>query len=313
MRELAGNRVLITGASSGVGAAAARSFAAAGCDCALMARGVDGLEETAKTVRSEGRHAVVTPADLSDRDAVARAVAAAVEELGGLDVLVLNAAITVFGPFQEVDPDDFDRVVEVTFLGTVNVVREALPALEASAGAIVATGSLMTKVPLPTFSSYAAAKHAERGFLNSLRVELEATGSDVTVSMLHPGAINTPVWENTPSATGFLPRRPPEGYAASDVAAALVDLAQDPRPEITFGAEAKAIEWLFERTRPAGELLLSIVHHYYLSGRRPATSNLDALWQSVGKGVVANGLIQRPSLTMPLRMATLPFRVVTRR
>ncbi len=91
------------------------------------------------------------------------------EVLGGLDVVVSNAAAAVFGHVLEVDPEDFDRAVDVTFTGAVNVIRAALPQLRESQGVVVATGSLMSRAPLPTWASYAAAKHALRGFLNRLR------------------------------------------------------------------------------------------------------------------------------------------------
>src|SRR5438270_396140 len=81
------------------------------------------------------------------------------------------SGVAVFGHFQEIHPDDFDRTMDVTFGGAVTVVREALPHLRRSRGTIVATGSLMARLPLPTWSSYAASKHALRGFLNSVRVE----------------------------------------------------------------------------------------------------------------------------------------------
>src|SRR3954469_11755861 len=174
MRSIEDRVVLVTGASSGVGFAAAEAFARAGADVALLARSAEPLERAAEGVRRHGREAVVVPTDVTDRAAVDAAVRTTLDELGGLDVLVLSAATTVFGTFEEVDPDDFDRVVDVTFTGTVNCVRSALHALEDREGVILAVGSLMTKVPLPTFTSYAAAKHAERGFLNSLRVELLA-------------------------------------------------------------------------------------------------------------------------------------------
>src|SRR4051812_28338736 len=159
MASLEDKVVLITGASSGVGFAAAEAFARAGADVALLARRKPDLERAARRVRAHGRRALVVPTDVTDRDAVAAAVPRTVDELGGLDVLVLAAAATVFGTFEEVDPDAFQRVVDVTFGGTVNCVRAALPELERSGGTILAVGSLMSKLPLPTFSSYAAAKH----------------------------------------------------------------------------------------------------------------------------------------------------------
>jgi NAD(P)-dependent dehydrogenase (short-subunit alcohol dehydrogenase family) len=183
----------------------------------------------------------------------------------------------------------------------VNVVRAALPALERTHGVLVATGSLMTKVPLPTFSSYAASKHALRGFLNSLRIELRAQGSPVRIAMLHPGAIDTPFWRNASSATGRQPRLPPEGYQPIVMGKALVELAQRPRPEVTIGAEGKAIELLWRLFRPGGDLLLRFVHRWYLSGSNEAP-NPNALWEPRGEGWEETGpMIGRPSLTAPLR------------
>ncbi len=310
MDSLEGCKVLITGASSGVGCAAAERFARAGCDVALVARSREGLERAAETVRDLGRFAAVLPADLTDRDALAGAVSGAVDQLGGLDVVVLNAAITVFGPFEDVPPEDFDRVIDVTFMGSVNTVRAALPHLERTNGVIVSVGSLNSRVPLPAWSSYCAAKHAERGFLNTLSVELRAQGSGVRVAQVHPGAINTPVWDQTPSSTGYLPRRPPEGYPPEQVAEALVTTTMDPRPEIMFGAEAIGLDLLWRSLRPAGDLVMSIVYHYFLSGKRPEQGDVDALREAVGRGVSADGLFQRPSVTSAARgLASAPLKV----
>jgi NAD(P)-dependent dehydrogenase (short-subunit alcohol dehydrogenase family) len=294
-------RVLLTGASSGVGLAAARVFAAAGHDLALLARHPEGLEAAARVVRGHGGRAVALPCDVSDQEAVDAAVAQAEAELGGIDVVVANHAAPVFGPFDQVSKRDFDRCIDVTFLGTVNLARAALPALERSHGVFVATGSIMAKVPLPTFSSYAASKHALRGFVNSLRIELRAQSSPVRVAMLHPGSIDTPFWRHATSATGRQPRLPPEGYRPEVMARGLLELAERPRAEVTIGAEAKAIELLWTRVRPAGDLLLRAVHHWYLSGRKQAPEP-NALWEPRGEGWEETGpMIGRPSLTAPVR------------
>lgn len=294
-------RVLITGASSGVGAAAAERFAHAGYDVALVARSRDGLEKVAYRVRELGRRALVLPCDVTDHEALADARARVEEELGGLDVLALNAAITIFGPFEDVPAEDFDRVIAVTFLGAVNTTREFLPMIRRSEGTIVSVGSLNSRVPLPAWSSYCAAKHAERGFLNTLSVELKAQRSGVKVAQLHPGPINTPVWEQTASAVGHLPRRPPDGYPPEQVAEALVSIAENPRNETLFGAEAILIDRLWSTVRPVGDLVLAAVYHWFLSGKRPAESDVDALREAVGKGIAPDGLLQRPSLTSAAR------------
>jgi NAD(P)-dependent dehydrogenase (short-subunit alcohol dehydrogenase family) len=298
-RSLSGRRVLVSGASSGVGAAAAVAFAREGCDVALLARSRSGLEAVARRVRGHGAHALVVPADLTDRDAVDAAVAQVVDAWGGVDVVVSNAAAMAYGPFQRVPGRDFDRTVGVTFLGAVNLVRACLPALERSAGVVVVTGSINALTPLPSFAAYAASKAALRSFLRSLRIELRAQRSPVRIALVHPGAIDTPVWRTVTSATGRLPRTPPEGYRADAIAAALVAMARRPRAEVIVGGEAKLWSILW-RLKPLDEVVLGLVHRWYQSGRRPAREN--PLWDPSGDGSPTGPLLARPSLWAPIRM-----------
>ena len=306
MPRLAGKRVLITGASSGVGVAAASAFAREGADLALLSRRREGLEVAARQARRFGGRAVVVPADVSDRAAVEAAVAEAVRELGGLDFLVSNHAGMLFGNFDEVSPEDFERTIDVTFLGAVNAIRAALPHLEASGGAIVVTGSIMGKVPLPTFSSYAAAKHALRGFLGSLRVELRAKRSPVSISIVNPGAIDTPLWHTVSSARRVGPRNPPDLYKPEVMARGLVAAALHPRPEVTIGGEARIVELGWGFARPVAEFVLTIVSRYYSSGKRTAPAG-GLLRVPTGDGRVSGGFHGRPSLWAPLRLGR-PYR-----
>lgn len=301
-RDLSGKVVLITGASQGVGFAAAEAFAAAGADVAVVARGKAGLEKAAAKVREHGRRALVLPGDVSDQAKMHEVVGRCVEELGALDVLVPNAAATIFGPFDRVPAEEFDKVVDVTFKGYVNVIRAALPHLQRAHGSIVATGSINSMNPLPTWSSYCSAKWAQRGFLHTLRLELEAQGSPVKVCLAHPGQIDTPVWETTRTATGVLPRKPPEGYTPQTIADALVGLAISPKPEIVIGLEAKAIGSVWPIAQPVGDLLWKVVYHYNLTGRQE-TSDTGALLQATSRGIAQDGMkFARDSVTLPLRL-----------
>jgi NAD(P)-dependent dehydrogenase (short-subunit alcohol dehydrogenase family) len=257
---------LITGASSGVGLEAARCFAAEGARLALLGRS----EETLRQVISDHRlDACAIATDVTDRARVDAAVGEAVATLGGLDVVVSNAGAAVFGHVLEVHPDDFDRAVAITFTGAVNVIRAALPHLRASRGTIVATGSLNARVPLPAWSSYAAAKHALRGFLNSLAVEEREQRSGVRIAIVHPGPIDTPLFAQASSATGIQPRVAPESYAAGMVAQALVELAIRPRPEVVLGGETRLLDLMFllTRARDAGDRPLV---SFRRRARRPA-------------------------------------------
>jgi NAD(P)-dependent dehydrogenase (short-subunit alcohol dehydrogenase family) len=299
--DLTNKVVLITGASSGIGAAAAERFADEGAHVAMLARSRVGLERVAKRVRRRGVRALVLPADVTDRQAVADAVARCEEELGGIDVLVSNAAAMVFGRFEQVPPEDFDRTIEVTFLGAVNVIRSALPALNRRQGTIVAVGSTMTTVPLPTFSSYAAAKHALRGFLGSLRIELRAAGEPVTVSLVNPGPVDTPLWDHTTTATGRQSAKPPDAYSAEAVADVIVDCAIKPRAEVAVGAEGRVMELSWTFARPVAERILGLVHRLYSSGKNPPPPGRGALWEPAGQGDTSDSMHGRPSATAALR------------
>jgi NAD(P)-dependent dehydrogenase (short-subunit alcohol dehydrogenase family) len=275
---LKGRRILITGATSGVGLAAVERFAQEGAALALVARGEPALRAAAAAAHERGAVAHAFPADLTDRAAATAAVAAAAQALGGLDVVVSNAGALAFGHLLEVDGDDFDRALAVTFTGAVNVIRAALPELRASRGLIVATSSIMARVPMPAFSSYTAAKHALRGFLNTLQIEEREQRSGVRVAMVSPGPIDTPIYERATSGTGRRPAILPDAYAPETVAAALVGATLAPRHERVVGAASKLVDLLYRGMRPAGERALVLVDRWFRTGTLPAESP-GALWE----------------------------------
>ena len=294
-RRLAGRRTILTGASSGVGLAAARLFAREGADLVMLARGEAGLAEAERAAREEGATASSISVDLGDREATTRAVEEAAERLGGIDLVVSNAAGLAFGHFTEVPAEDFDRTVAVTFNGPVDLIRAALPHLRESRGTIVATGSLNARLPLPTFSAYAASKHALRGFLNTLRIEEREQRSGVQVTMVHPGPIDTPVFERATSATGKRPRRPPDSYRAEVVAQALVESAVRPRAESFVGGQTRLIDLGFGAARPIVEGVLLLIDRWYRTGTEPAPDR-GSLYGPMAHGAISGGMSGRDSL-----------------
>ena len=294
MSRLQGKRILITGASSGIGLAAVERLAREGADLALVARGEAALEEAASVAREHGVQAHVVPADLADREATDAAVAAAVEALGGLDVVVSNAGAVSFGHFLDVDPDDFDRTVGVTFTGAVNLIRAALPELRASGGVIVATSSIMASMPLPAFSSYAASKHALRGFLTALKIEEREQRTGVRVAMVSPGPVDTPIYARATSATGRQPALLPDAYHPDVMAEALVEAAINPRHERIVGLESQLAARLYRHARPVGELLLVAVDRWFRTGTALATGP-GALWEPLDAARLSGGLPARTS------------------
>ncbi len=298
-RRLDGKRVLITGASSGIGLAAARLFATEGARLTLLSRGGEALEQA---VRDLPGGAVLLAADVTDRAAVEQAIERGVAEMGGLDVLIVNAAAGAFGHFLEVDAESFDRTVGVTFLGSVNVIRAALPHLRATRGTIVATGSLVARVPMPTWSSYSAAKHALRGFLGALRIEEREQRTGVRVAMVHPGVIDTPFWAYAASGTGLRPRVPPDTHDAEPVARALVRSAVSPRPERVLGGVTSVGDKAFLLARPVVDRMLVVLDRWLRSGDVPASSP-GTLWSPRDRAEVSAGIPSRAGWRPPRAVA----------
>jgi short-subunit dehydrogenase len=190
--DFRGKSVVITGASSGIGRELAVDLARRGACLTLAARDAAALAETAASCASAGGRAVAVTADVTDQTACARIVEKATSEFGGVDVLVNNAGISMWGRFDEIeDLSLVDRIMRVNYLGSVFCTHYALPSLKERKGLIVAISSLTGLTGVPTRSAYAASKHAMQGFFDSLRIELVGTGVDVLV--VSPGFVATPI------------------------------------------------------------------------------------------------------------------------
>lgn len=292
----------MTGASSGIGAAAAQLLAREGADVALLARG-DGLDAVAARVEREGARAVVLRADVADREALAAAIESGASQLGGLDVVVVAAAAGAFGRFEEIPPADFDRCVDVTFGGAVNTVRSVLAHLERSGGQLVVVGSATDAIALTLLSPYVAAKHALDGFLLALRSELRAAGSDVSVSLVRPGAVDTPFWRHLTHPAELTPPELPglATYSTESVARAVVSCAIEQRRTVTIGGGILALQLVNAVARPLVERGLALAAQFARSAAKPDPAP-DALWEPSGDGTLDGGLGGRPSLLAALRL-----------
>jgi len=250
--------VVITGASAGVGRAAVRAFARRGADIGLIARGRDGLEAARREVEEAGGRAIVLPADVADHDAVEAAAARVERELGPIDVWVNNAMVSVFSPVKEMQPDEFQRVTEVTYLGVVYGTLAALKRmLPRDRGAIVQVGSALAYRGIPLQAAYCGAKHAIQGFSESLRCELLHDGSNVHVSMVQLPAMNTPQFDWVKSR---LPRKAqpvPPIYAPEIAADAIVWAASHRRREMSVGAVTTGVIWANKLAAGLGDRYLA--------------------------------------------------------
>jgi len=188
--------VAITGASAGVGRATAVAFALRGWAVALLARSEPGLEGARQDVETAGGEALVMTVDVADAAAVAYAADRIVDRWGRIDVWVNNAMATVFGPSDEIPPEEFLRVTQVTYLGAVHGSLAALKHMRsADQGVIVQVGSALSYRAIPLQAPYCGAKFAVRGFTDSLRCELRRQGSRVSLTMVQLPAVNTPQFD----------------------------------------------------------------------------------------------------------------------
>jgi NAD(P)-dependent dehydrogenase (short-subunit alcohol dehydrogenase family) len=184
--------VVITGSSAGVGRATAREFARRGDSVALLARNEDGLEAAAREVRELGGRALAIPTDVADPAQVDAAAMRVTTEIGEIDVWVNVAMASILAPTWDIEPDEFRRVTEVTYLGQVYGTMAALKRMRRrDAGTIVQVGSALAYRGIPLQSAYCGAKHAIRGFTDSLRTELMHENSGIRITAVHLPALNT--------------------------------------------------------------------------------------------------------------------------
>ena len=188
--------VVITGATAGVGRATARAFARHSARIGLLARGADRLNAAAAEVRELGGEALALPCDVADADAVDSAADAVERQLGPIDIWINNAMATIFAPVAEITPEEYRRATEVTYLGCIWGTMAALKRMRPrDQGTIVQIGSALAYRSIPLQAPYCGAKHAIRGFTDSLRAELMHERSRITLCMVDLPAVNTPQFD----------------------------------------------------------------------------------------------------------------------
>jgi NAD(P)-dependent dehydrogenase (short-subunit alcohol dehydrogenase family) len=235
--------VVITGASAGIGRAAARLFATKNWRVALVARGIKGLEGAKREIEAAGSDALVLPTDVADWKQVDAAAERVEREWGPIEIWVNDAMATIFCEFVKIDPEDYRRATEVTYLGAVWGTRAALRRmLPRNRGTIVQVGSALAYRSIPLQAPYCGAKSAIRGFTNSIRSELIHAKSRVHVTMVQLSAFNTPQFDWGRTCMAKRPQPLPPIFQPEVAAEAIYFAATHRRRELWVGWPAvKAI------------------------------------------------------------------------
>jgi short-subunit dehydrogenase len=287
--QLVGTRVVITGASSGIGRAAALAFARAGASVVVAARRGDVLTRLAGECEALGGRALAVPTDVTDAEAVQRLAGKAEDAFGGIDVWINNAGTGVFGAYQDADLALHRRTIEVNLLGTMHGAFAVLPIfLRQKRGILINNISLGGWAPTPFAAAYTASKFGLRGFTASLRQELAAQ-PNIHVCGVFPAIVDTPGFVHGANMSGKRLDPGPLLYQSEDVAQAFLGLVRSPRSEVAVGWPARAGQMSYALAPGLTENLLGSAFRFLLSRARRAPISEGTLVEATPPGISVDG------------------------
>ena len=233
--------IVITGASSGIGLVTAKEAAKRGASVVLVARGEEGLARAVDEIRADGGEAIHVVADVAKPEDMERVAETALREYEGFDAWINNASVSIYGKLDEILLEDKRQLFDVNFWGVVHGCRAALPHLRQRGGALINIGSCLSDRSAPLLGIYSASKHAVKAYTDALRMELEAEGAPVAVTLVTPSSIDTPFFEHAKNYMHSAPKPFPPVYAPEVAAAAIMTCLTRPVRDITVGGGGKAI------------------------------------------------------------------------
>jgi NAD(P)-dependent dehydrogenase (short-subunit alcohol dehydrogenase family) len=248
--------VVVTGASTGLGRAVARGAGARGAKVVLAARNEEALAHAVREIEQAGSEALAVPTDVTDLAQVRNLVERSVERFGRIDTFVANAMVTVYAEASELEPDELRRVMDVNFLGVAHCFWAALPRLRETHGTFLHVSSALAYRGIPLQAAYCASKAAARNFLESARVELQKHGEGVAVSLVLPGAIDTPQFDRDRQKIGYQPQPVPPIYEPEPFADAVLHCCEHPVRELPVGWGAQKLLWGQKLSPRAGDWIL---------------------------------------------------------
>ena len=266
LKSISEQVVAIVGASSGIGRETALQFARKGASVVVSARNELGLNSLVAEIQATGGEAKAISGDVADFERVKAIADYTVEQYGRIDTWVHCAATGILAPFEEITPEEFKRVIDVTLMGQVYGAMAALPYLkQAGRGAMIHVSSMEGRRALPLQSPYSTAKHGLEGFLESLRVELQHEKIPISVTSIKPAVINTPFYNHVLTKLGVKPTGLPPYYSPKLVAEAILHTAEHPTRDFIVGDVGRILD-LCQRLSP--ELMDALLVAVGFTGQR---------------------------------------------
>ncbi len=292
--------IVITGASSGIGLATARSAAVAGAKVVLVARNGEALEAIVEDIRTKGGSAIYVEADVSKREELERVAERTIAEFQRFDTWVNNAGVDIFGLIDQISDEDSRQLFETNFWGTVYGSRIAANHLRLRGGALINVGSVASDRAFPLQGIYSASKHAVKGFTDAFRMELEHAGAPVSVTLIKPAAIGTPLPSHAKNYFDREPRLPSPLYSPQEVADAILFAAVNPRRDIHVGSVSRIFSLLGFFAPGLSDLIAKATQFEASKRNVPAKMRTNNLHRAgIDGGIVRNDAehrVMRPSL-----------------
>ncbi len=240
LKPLSRQIVVITGASSGIGLATARKAAAAGAKVLLVARGEAAMKAAVAEIEDAGGEAAYAVADVGDVAQLQQAAEMAVQRFGRIDTWVSNAGVAIYDDVLTTPRAEHEQLFRTNYWGAVNSAETAIPYLRAAGGALIVIGSLASDMGTPVLGVYSASKHAVKGYVDSLRIELNRDRVPVSLSLIKPSGIDTPLNAHVANHKPGEAKIPPPVYTPELVADAILHAAAHPVRELTVGGAGLA-------------------------------------------------------------------------
>ena len=273
--------IVLTGATSGIGLVTARMAAEKGGRMILVARNEDALNTLVDQIRRSGGSAIAVAADVSKESQVKRVASQAIETFGSIDTWINNAGVSIYGKLEDVPDADSRRLFETNFWGVVNGSLIAAKHLAKKGGTLINIGSTLSDRAIPIQGMYCASKHAVKGFTDALRMELEAQGDPVLVSLVKPAAIDTPYKDHAKNYLGVQPENPPPVYSPDTAAETILHCAENPVRDVFVGGGGKALSVMGEYAPRVTDRYMEALMIDMQKTDIPAGENpLESLYQS---------------------------------